>query len=341
MISRRLGHRTLLATAFAAAAILLGAGSAASSDVVRWGSSELGAGSQTTIAAMASVLAAKTDVKVTEQITGGPAENMRLLHQGEIELGQLTSGIAYDGFHGRGNYAKQGKTELLGVFTLYPANITLAVPVKSGMRTVEDLKGKRIAVGPPGSAGPRIILAWLKAFGIAESADLVQIGYVEGTNALRAGTVDAAFIFGTGNVPSGFTQELDLAMDIVPIEWSTDGEGFKRLQQEAPEMAVPGKLEKGALKNLDRDIEVPGTYSSQYTTAGAMSEETAYKVVKGLWENRDDIASRIALAKWYTTDPAKLLVGLDPTIPVHPGAARFYKELGVWDDKYKIGVVRK
>jgi TRAP transporter TAXI family solute receptor len=334
----RLG--TLRATLAGAALAAFCGTPVAASDLVRWGSSELGAGSQTTIAAMASVVAANSKLKVIEQITGGPAENMRLLHQGEIELGQLTSGIAYDGFHGRGNYAAQGKTDLLGVMTIYPSNMTLAVSAKSGMRKVEDLKGKRIAVGPPGSAGPRIMIAWLKAYGVADTADLVQIGYAEGTNALRAGTVDATFIFGTGNAPSGFTQELDLAMDIVPIEWGTEGEGFKRLQTDAPEMAVPGKLQKGVLKNLDRDIQVPGTYSVQYST-GRLSEEAAYQLVKGVWDNRNDIAGRVALAKWYTADPANLLVGLDPSIPVHPGAVRFFKETGVWNDKYKIGSVRK
>lgn len=335
------GLEALRATLAGAALAALCGTSAAANDLVRWGSSELGAGSQTTIAAMASVVAAKSKLKVVEQITGGPAENMRLLHQGEVELAQLTSGIAYDGFHGRGNYAAQGKTDLLGVLTLYPSNMTLAVSAKSGMRKVEDLKGKRIAVGPPGSAAPKIMITWLKAYGIADGADLVQIGYTEGTNALRAGTVDATFIFATGSAPSGYTQELDLAMDIVPIDWgATDGEGFKRLQKEAPEMAVPGKLQKGVLKNLDRDIAVPGTYAVQYAT-GRLSEEAGYQLVKAVWDNRVDIASRIALAKWYTTDPANLLVGLDPSIPVHPGAARFFKEKGVWDDKYKVGSVRK
>ena len=222
---------------------------------------------------------------------------------------------------------------------MYPANITLAVAKDSGMRTVDDLKGKRIAVGPPGSAGPKIIQAWLKAYGIAEGADMVQIGYVEGANALRAGTVDAAFIFATGNDPSGFTAELDLAMEVVPIEWSTEGEGFKRLQEQAPEMAVPGLIQKGAMKNLDRDIQVPGTYSIEYST-NTMSEETGYRFVKALWDNRQTVGERVAIGKWYGADPKHMLIGLVPSIPVHPGAARFYKEMGVWDDRYTVGTVK-
>ena len=339
MTSQRYQRRTALTATAVAAAAVLGATQVYAAEIIRWGSSVLGAGSQTTIAAMASVVTANSELELVEQVTGGPAENMRLLQQGEIEIGQLTSGIAYDGYHGRSNYKAQGKTDIQGLFTLYPANITLAVAADSGMRTVDDLKGKRIAVGPPGSAGPKIVLAWLKAFGIAEGADLVQIGYVEGTNALRAGSVDAAFIFATGNNPAGFTQELDLAMDIVPIEWSTEGEGFKRLKEQAPEMAVPGLIEAGALKNLDRDIQVPGTYSIEYTT-GAMSAETAYAVVKAIWENRKEIGSRVAIAQWYGKDAANMLTGLVPSVPVHPGAARFYKEVGVWDDRFTVGSVK-
>ena len=340
MTAQRTGRAAAAALAVAAMAAFASS-QAAADDLIRWGSSKLGAGSQTTIAAMASVVAGATDLQVIEQVTGGPAENARLLAQGELEVGQLTSGIAYDAFNGRGTYEKQGKTPLLGLFTLYPANITLAVPLSSGWREVEDLRGKRIAVGPPGSAGPKIIQAWLTAFGITEGADLVPIGYVEGANALRAGTVDAAFIFATGSNASGFTRELDLAMDIVPIAWSTEGEGFKRLQKEAPEMAVPGMIPKGTLKHLDRDIQVPGTYSIEYTVAGLLSEDAAYRLTKAIWDNRADIGSRVAIGKWYGQNARNMLVGLVEAVPVHPGAARFYKEMGVWDDRYTVGSASK
>ena len=332
-------HQWYLLSAVMLFTPLLTVTEASAADFIRWGSSVLGAGSQTTIAAMASVVAKKTDLNLIEQVTAGPKENMRLLQQGEIEVGQLSSGIAYDGFHAKNQYAAFGKTDILGLFTLYPADMTFAVAADSGMHTVEDLKGKRIAIGPPGSSAPNNISAWLDAFGAAEGTDLVRIGYSEGCDGLSTGTVDACLIFVTAGTPGGYTQRLDLAMDIVPIEWNTQGESFKRLKTERPELAVPGLIEAGALKNLDRDIQVPGTFSAEYAT-GAMSEEIAYALVKAIWDNRQEIGSRVAIAKWYGETPANMLVGLVPSIPVHPGAARFYKEKGVWDDRFTVGTTR-
>lgn len=311
-----------------------------SDNIVRWGSSVLGAGSQTTISAMASVVTRNTALNLVEQVTAGPVENMRLLQQGEIEIGQLPTGVAYDGFHGKRQFAPQGKTDIQGLFTLYPANMTFAVAADSGMRKAEDLKGKRLAIGPPGSNAPKNISAWLEAFGAIEGTRLLRIGYTGGCDGLSTGTVDACLIFVSGRTPSGYTRRLDLAMDIVPIEWDTEGESFQRLKEQRPELAVPGVIPAGILKHLDRDIQVPRTYSAEYAT-GDMSEEVAYAVVKAIWDQREDIAGRVRIAKWYGQTPGNMLAGLVPSIPVHPGAARFYKEMGVWDDRFTVGTVIK
>ena len=338
MTSKR-SHRRTVPAALAFALTMLIAGQVSAADMIRWGSSMLGAGSQTTIAAMASVVTRNTDLNLVEQVTAGPVENMRLLQQGEIEIGQLPSGVAYDGFHGKRQYAAQGRTDIQGLFTLYPANMTFAVAADSGMRTVQDLKGKRIAIGPPGSNAPRSISAWLEAFEATERTDLLRIGYAEGCDGLSTGTVDACLIFVSDRTPSGYTRRLDLAMDIVPIEWNTEGESFRRLQAQRPELAVPGVIVAGTLKNLNRDIQVPRTYSAEYTT-GAMSEETAYAVVRAIWDQREEISSRVAIARWYSQTPGNMLAGLVPSIPVHPGAARFYKEMGVWEDRFSVGALK-
>ncbi|ANK82635.1 MAG: hypothetical protein TEF_18905 [Rhizobiales bacterium NRL2] len=327
------------------ATVLVGASITASyasaNDIIRWGSSVVGAGSQATIAAMASVITANTDLTVLEQVTGGPAENMRLLPRGEIDVGQLSSDVAYHGYRGEANYASQGKSDLMGLFTLYPAGLTFMTAKNSGLTHIDQLKGKRIAVGPAGSAGPRIVEAWLKAYGIAEGSDLVAIGYSEGADALRSGTVDAAFIVTTGKGPAGFTNKLDLSMDAVPVEWSFDGPGYANLQKNSPEFDVTATIEKGWLKHLDRDIRVPATYSAEYAT-GRLSEDSAYRLVKAVWELREEIKRHVANAKWYAADPARLLQGLAPAVPVHPGAVRFYKEIGVWDPEvYTVGVIRE
>lgn len=311
----------------------------AQSATTKWGTSVLGAGSQVTLAAIISVVAeAEPDLGVQEQITGGPVENARLLGQGALTIAQTTSNVSYNAYHGRGLFEEQGKTPMLGLFAIYPANCSLAVAADSGIESIDDLRGKRIAIGPPAAGITAIMDAWLTAYGIAEEATLVRIGYKEGTDALRSGSVDACLVFGVGGAAVGYLQELDLSMDINVLGWDVDSAGYKQLLEEAPEMAVHGTFAKDLVKNVDQDLTVPTTYSAEYS-APDYPEEDGYLLMKAIWENRDKIAERANLGSWLGRDPGNMLSGLVTDIPVHPGAARFYKEIGGWDDRFTVGTV--
>lgn len=337
-INRRQFNRLLMAATAASALPSMGSIGHAQ-EITRWGSSVLGAGSQVTLAAIiATVDEAKPELRVQEQITGGPVENVRLLSQGLLEIAQTTTNVAFDAYNGRGDFAEQGSLPMLGLFALYPANCTFAVLASSDIRSIEDLRGKRIAIGPPAAGITVIMEAWLDAFGISQDASLVRIGYAEGADQLRSGGVDAALVYGVGASAVGYLQELDVAADIRILGWDVEGEQYEKLMQDAPEMAVYGTFSKDLVRNLDQDLIVPTTYSSEYSAA-SYAEEAGYELVKAVWENREAIAERAALGSWIGRDPKNMLIGLLPDIPVHPGAARFYKEQGVWDDSYKVGEV--
>lgn len=309
----------------------------AADDTLRWGTSTLGAGSQVTLAAIITTIdEATSDVSVQEQITGGPTENVRLLSQGNLEIAQTTTNVAYDGFFGRGAFESTGPVKMYGLLAIYPANCTLAVALDSSIESVHDLAGKRVSVGPPAAGITVIMEAWLEAYGVADEANIVKLGYTDGTDALRAGTVDATLVFGVGGAPVGYLQELDLSMDILPLGWDVNGPAFEKLQEQSPEMTTHGIFSSDLVKHLDRDIQVPTTYSAEYISP-SIPEETVYQMMKVLWENRDEVKERAALGGWIGRDPKNMLSGLHPDIPVHPGAARFYKEIGVWDDRYTVG----
>lgn len=308
---------------------------------LRWGSTTLGGGAQITIAAITATLnEADASIAVQEQITGGPVENVRLLNQGLLEIAQTTTNVAYDGYFARGKFASQGKSPMLGLFAIYPAASTLAVGLKSGIKSVADLKGKRISMGPPAAGITEIMEAWLRAYGIAESATLVKLGYTDGVNALRSGAVDATLVFGVGGKPVGFLKELDLSMDVSLVPWDIDVPAFQAVRKAHPEMAIHGIITKGTTKHTDRDIVVPTTYSAEYIS-DAISEERVYKLMKTLWANREKVAARANLGAWIGENKTNMLIGLHPDIPVHPGAAKLYKEIGGWDNSYKVGTVRK
>jgi TRAP transporter solute receptor, TAXI family len=302
----------------------------------RWGTSVLGAGSQVALAGLIGVVSeASPELGVQEQITGGPVENMRLLSQGELEIAQTTTNAAYEAYLGQGGF-EGSQVPMLGLFALYPANCTLAALASSDITTIEDLRGKRIAIGPPAAGITVIIEAWLEAYGIAEDATLVRIGYAEGADQLRSGGVDAALIYGVGVSPAGFLQELDVATDLRVLGWDVDNDLYNALKEAHPELAVYGTFSKDLVEGLETDLIVPTTYSLEYS-ATSYPEEDGYQLVRAVWENRQAIADRAALGRWLGIAPENMLLGLLPEIPVHPGAARFYQEQGVWDDAYTIG----
>lgn len=332
--------RSKLLSGVIASAVLGGAslGSVAqANETLRWGTSTLGAGSQVTLAAIiATIDEAAPELGVQEQITGGPTENVRLLSQGHLEIAQTTTNVAYDGFFGRGAFESTGPAEMYGLLAIYPANCTLAVAKDSGIESVHDLAGKRVSVGPPAAGITVIMEKWLEAYGVADEANIVKLGYTDGTDALRSGTVDATLVFGVGGAAAGYLQELDLAMDIIPLGWDVDGPEFKKVQEMFPEMAIHGTFSSDLAKHLNQDIQVPTTYSAEYISP-SVPEETVYQLMKVLWENREKVEDRAALGAWIGQDPKNMLSGLHPDIPVHPGAARFYKEVGAWDDRYTVG----
>lgn len=335
--SRRSFNRMLLAST-ALTAVPFTTGPVAAQTATRWGTSVLGAGSQVALAAViASVNDAKPDLQLQEQITGGPVENIRLLSQGLLEIAQTTTNVAYEAQFGEGDF-EGTQVPMLGLFALYPANCTFAVLASSDIHSIEDLKGKRIAIGPPAAGITVIMEAWLEAYGIAAEASLVRIGYTDGADQLRSGGVDAALVYGVGASAVGYLQELEVSSDIRILGWDIDTDGYRTLAANRPELAIAGTFSRTLVGSLEEDLVVPTTYSLE-VSATSYPEEAGYELVKTVWEQREAIAGRVALGTWLGLAPENMLIGLLREIPVHPGAARFYKEQGVWDDAYTVGEI--
>lgn len=335
--SRRSFNRMLLAST-ALSAVPLTTGPAAAQTATRWGTSVLGAGSQVALAAVIAVVnGARPDLRLQEQITGGPVENIRLLSQGLLEISQTTTNVAYEAQFGEGDF-EGTQVPMLGLFALYPANCTFAVLASSNIHTIEDLKGKRIAIGPPAAGITVIMEAWLEAYGIADEATLVRVGYTDGADQLRSGGVDAALVYGVGTSAVGYLQELEVAANIRILGWDVDADGYRTLAAARPELAIYGTFSQALVSSLDQDLVVPTTYSLE-VSATSYPEEAGYELVKTIWETREAIAGRVALGTWLGLAPENMLIGLLREIPVHPGAARFYQEQGVWDDAYTVGEI--
>ena len=256
------------------------------------------------------------------QATQGSVDNVRLVAAGQIESGFVQADLAAMAYAGTGAFADDGPLHRLrAVASLFPEAMHIVVRVDSPIRSVADLAGKTVAVGDQGSgtaANARVLLA---AAGLGEN-DVVRkyLRPALAAEELQAGTLDALILSGSFPVPA--IQELAAATPVrlVPIT----GGVAERLQTQYAFYGA-ATIPAGAYRNVDTDTKTVGFFA--------------------LWVVRDDadeaLVHDITRAAW-SENAAQLYAGLDPigkqiklanalkgmSLPLHPGAARFYREQG-------------
>ena len=208
------------------------------------------------------------------------------------------------------------------IANLYPESIHLVVKKGSGIKSVADLKGKRVALDEPGSGtlvNARLVLS---AWGVKESD--IKPDYIKPNQAgdkLKDGALDAFFF--VGGSPAGAIAELassGAGIELVPLS----GPQSDALRKSNPYLAVDS-IPAGTYK----DVPAVQTLAvgAQWVTSSKVDAETVYQITKGLFgkEAQQALAAGHAKGKYITLKNAVDGVG----IPFHPGAERFYKEAGV------------
>jgi TRAP transporter TAXI family solute receptor len=240
-----------------------------------------------------------------------------------LESGFSQSDVATWAYTGTGVYEGKPKvTDLRMIANLYPESIHLVVKKGSGIKSVSDLKGKRVALDEPGSGtlvNARIVLA---AYGVKESD--IKPEYIKPNQAgdkLKDGALDAFFF--VGGAPAGAIAELassGTGIELVPLS----GPQADALRRTNPYLAVD-TIAAGTYK----DVPAVQTMAmgAQWVTSAKADTETVYQITKALFGKaaQDTLAAGHAKGKFITKENAVKGVG----IPFHPGAEKFYKEAGL------------
>jgi uncharacterized protein len=256
------------------------------------------------------------------QSSNGAVANVDGIQTGALESGFVQSDVAYWAYSGTGIYEGEGKVENLRAITnLYPESVHIVARKGAGIGSVRDLKGKRVSLDEPGSGtlvDARIIL---EAFGLSE--DDLSPAYVKSSQAIAMideGQLDAFFI--VAGYPTASVLELcaTAGCDLVPIA--------------GPE--VDAMLERYPF--FARDTIPVGTYpgvgqidtisvGAQWVVGAEIDEDLVYGITKALWHDnaRTLLDNGHAKALAITLDTA--LDGI--AIPLHPGAERYYREVGL------------
>lgn len=295
-------------------------------DVIVWGSASLGSRGYVSMEAFSSTLNKLTDLKNSSISTGGGAENLALIDQGEIQIGQGMRLDLYNAYRGIEPY--DHKIDFVQVFSYSVAGMTIGVLPDSGIETIKDLAGKRLAVGPASGGAVPIIKAILKEYGILDDVSLAYMGWSEAPDALNAGQVDASGIWISGeSIPHTGFQKLAMIREFKLLDMDRDK--LENIAKGNEGFSV-GKVEKEAFYFLTEDKLCAGS-SSILVADPNLDEEIVYEIVKTLFENEEDVRSidPQSLGEFYLE---RALDNIIADYPFHPGAVRYFKEVGIWSD---------
>jgi len=255
--------------------------------------------------------------------TGGSIFNINAIRAGELEFGVAQSDWQFHAFHGTSKFEENGAFEgLRAVFSLHPEPFTVVARADAGIKTFDDLKGKRVNIGNPGSGqrGTMDVVLAAKGWTTADFSVASELPPAEQAAALCDNNVDA-MVYTVGH-PSGAIQEATTACDTVLV--NVTGPEIDKLIAENPyyrSATIPGGMYRGS----DADVTTFGV-GATFVTSADVPEDVVYNVVKAIFADLDQFKGlHPALG---VLDPQQM-VSDGNSAPLHPGAERYYREAGL------------
>jgi uncharacterized protein len=264
------------------------------------------------------------NIKCTSSSTNGSIENMRLVSQKRIDIGMTQPPLDFDAYHGRNLFADKPMKQLRFLFGGHASVGHMVVPADSPAKSIQDLKGKKVGLGAPGSAVRTPVgetLLRLGGLGL-DQVQVMPLSQTEGAAALRDGSIAATVFSGGYPVSSLLDLALTKAVRILPIPL----EKIQEMQKNDPigpalvQVVIPANTYKGQ--------EMPVSTCGFITTfigRDDLKNEVVYDILKVLAERQAELIAIHPSGKEYSLEG--LAKGC--TIPPHPGAAKFFQDKGV------------
>ncbi|MEP3113766.1 TAXI family TRAP transporter solute-binding subunit [Nisaea sp.] len=330
-----LTRRTLLqgiggAASVAAMTPLLGSNAHAASKIYQWGSSSLGSTGYQIITVLSAAASKFSEGRHSSLSTAGGAENMALIGEGTLDFGQSTTTDWYPAINGLGRY-EGNPVKAVQMFSYTVWQCTPMVRADSGIETLEDLVGKRVMPATAGGATTGLWNTLFEAAGIKDKVDWTYGSWSESYDALASGAVDCIPSLLTAGNPSGVMQRLETthALKILPISEALVAKAAEMNPGVKSAMVSPDTW--ASLKEPTRMVSFGGVLAA----SPDISEDVGYAVTKAIYENAEFVRKRGGV-KLKDITPEFAMEFLMPAYPVNAGAAKYFKELGVWDDNLKI-----
>lgn len=262
-------------------------------------------------------------IRCSVESTGGSSYNINTIRSGELDLGVAQSDVQYYALNGEKAFKDVGPfPELRAVFSIHPEPFTIVARADSGIKTFDDLKGKRVNIGNPGSGSRDTMEIVMNAKGwtLDDFALASELKPAEQSQALCDNKIDA-MLYVVGH-PSGSIQEAVSSCDSVLVEVA--GLEIDKLVADNPYYRVatiPGGMYRG---NPD-DVQTFGV-GATFVSSTATDADVVYNVVKAVFENFDDFKK---LHPAFAILKKEEMVKDGLSAPLHDGAVKYFKEAGL------------
>jgi TRAP transporter TAXI family solute receptor len=266
---------------------------------------------------LAKILTRTLDLPVARLATEGPAQNIELLEAGEAKLGFVTVGIALQAWNGTGVWVgKKPARSMRAIFPMYDTPFQFLVLQESGIRSITEMAGKRVGVGPRGGTSAAYFPEFFNTLKVPVNLEFGE--WAELAAQMHQRTLDVLAV--AAGVPFPSFVELESKDKVRYIAFGPEQIATLRLAM--PEL-TPSRIPAGTYPSLLRHYQTLGLYNFAVAHAD-LPDDLVYNVVRAVFENHEEMMEAHAAAA--ATVPTN--VDRNSFLPLHPGAIRYYRQVG-------------
>ena len=262
------------------------------------------------------------EVVVTSQAGNASVANCNLIRDKQVESAFVQSNVAYNAYNGLEQFKGKPAKNLRFIASLYPETIQIVARADSKIKTLKDIKGKRLVPGDRGSGTEVDTMNILSAYGYTykDFSRVDWLSFSGGAQRLQDKQTDVTFT--TAGWPTAAITELAISAPVVLVP--IDEAKIKDLTKKYPfysRIVIP----KGTYKGQEKDVATITTMA-QWVVGAEVPDDVVYKLIKALWTSGAKKMAE-AHAQGRNVQPKTALAGM--AIPLHPGAEKFYREAGM------------
>lgn len=262
-------------------------------------------------------------MQATAEVTGGSVDNLKLIATGKPYIALSMADVGQDAVQGQGKF-KGSKIPLRTLMVLYTNHMHVVTVEGNGIKSIKDLKGKRVSTGSPGSATEVMAFRIIEAAGLSPTKDMnrERLGVAESVNAVKDHKIDA--FFWVGGLPTAAVTDL-AATPGVKIKLIDHADTVAAMNKKYGNLYIQDVIPKGTYSGQTADNK-QASVANILVAHEKLSDQAAYNIVKTIFDKRQELINVHKAAEEFKLETQKTSA---TPVPYHPGAIKYFKEKGV------------